>query len=200
LRQSIQQVRYAAPRTAVDESGASVIENQVTRVVARTDVVGVDRVNSICGHDISAECKGPGGRSSPLLAFRVVTFLREPRCVPRCGKTRVLPGVILGKFLDVLVGELRHESTHYRVLASAVAIVSECTLQIVSVLASERRILRRDTDALGTVTSDAKLLGLLRWLADRFCARLQGFPGQERADVLHVLVTERRSLGMHGAV
>src|SRR5262245_14149283 len=81
LIKRFQQMWNSTRWPGIDECRAPIAENQMTRVVTRTDVLRVDRVNSICGHDVSSRRETrPSGRfylsfvSCPSCANHIACF------------------------------------------------------------------------------------------------------------------------------
>ena len=78
-------------------------------------------------------------------------------------------------------------------------ILIERARDVIRVLAGERRIQRRNADAVGAVAGDAQARHL-RNLCSGAVARGERCPGEERCDIGHVLLGELLRLRMHGEV
>jgi hypothetical protein len=110
---------------------------------------------------------------------------------------RRLPRVVLRDHADVFLFDLVRERTHDRVLAATLAVFQQRLLDIVGVLAGERRILAGDADTVVAVAGDThrrsgrhRALGRIVLLGDRLAAEVCG-------DVGHVLIRQGRRLRVH---
>ena len=114
----------------------------------------------------------------------------------------LLARVVSRQLLDIFGGQLRSHAGHDGVLAPASLVVDQRALEVVLVLAGNRRIVGGDADTVGAVAGHADFARLGtrggRHIAHRLGEHLVA--GEIDGDVRHVPLAHAAGLGMHGAV